>query len=118
MAPAVINNEVRERAKAVVAYARMHRQNIHDMMRLLKASNDGMPSPLGNDRNRRFAIPVGFSVVYSIEQHGEDWFHHISMSSNDPGHVPIPAAVNFALEAMDLPFTHVDALETWVENLP
>ena len=116
-APLFIIPAVREQAKAVADYARANKVGIHAMMRSVKAAADGKLVPLGHDDNRVLRIPVGFYAVYSIEQHPSGWYHHFSMSSPNPGRLPVPEGVDMVLEAMDIPFKHDDACKAWIEEI-
>lgn len=116
--PFIIDDNVRARAKEVVAYARAHRLNAHDMMRASKHADAGILQPVGHDVKRQLYIPMGFILVYSIEQHPEgDWFHHVSMSSGAKGRAPLPQAIDMALEAMGIPERINDAVHVWLEDL-
>lgn len=115
--PLIITDEVRAAALEVAAYARLHRHNIHDMLRMQKAAADGTLSPLGHDEKRQLHIPMGYVLVYSIEQHVPGWCHHVSMSSAAKGRAPIPQSLDLAMEAMGLDVRMKDAVAVWMEDL-
>lgn len=115
--PLIINDAVRARAKEVVAYARANRQNIHDLHRMMGQALAGILNPLGNDPQRQLLIPMGYCLVYSIEQHPGGWMHHVSMSSAAKGRAPLPESIDLALEAMRLSVRMKDAAMVWPEDL-
>jgi len=115
--PLIISDSVVERARQVVAYARAHRQNIHDMSRMIGHQEAGTLVPLGEDPQRQLLIPIGYTFAYSIEQHPGGWFHHVSMASSHPTRVPRPEAVDLVLEAMGLSVRVKDAVTSWLEDM-
>lgn len=115
--PLIINDAVRVRAQEVVAYARANRQNIHDMHRMVGQAQAGILTPLGDDPKRQLHIPMGFVLVYSIEQHPGGWMHHVSMSSVTKGRAPLPQSIDLALEAMGLFVRMKDSAAVWFEDL-
>ena len=81
MVPLIINESVRAEIKRVKEYAEDHKYNIHHLHRVMK----GRERPAGEDPGHCLTIPIGFRVVYSIEQHPVGWCHHWSVSAPDPG---------------------------------
>lgn len=114
--PLVIDEGVRARAKQVVEYAAANKLNIHTMMKQLGDQQAGILEPVGHDVKRQLHIPMGYIAVYSIEQHYDGWYHHLSMSSPVVGRVPVPASVSLVLEAMGLPPIKT-CVKVWVEEL-
>ena len=115
--PLFINDAVRARALEVAEYARANRQNIHDMSRMMGQAEAGILNPLGHDPKRQLHIPMGYMLVYSIEQHPAGWMHHVSMSSAAKGRAPLPQSIDLAMEAMGLPVRMKDANAVWLEDL-
>lgn len=54
---------------------------------------NGKLAPVGDREGYSCQIPVGFRVVYSIEQHPKQLFKHASFSINTVGKMPNPVAV-------------------------
>jgi hypothetical protein len=82
MRPLVIDETVKHEIARVKKFAEEHRQSTDD----LKANVNGTAKPVGDDPGHALMIPVGFRVVYSIEQQPEvGWVHHFSVSAPDPG---------------------------------
>ncbi len=116
--PLVIDNNVRLAAQAVVDYAALHAHTCHDLMAVIK----GTRQPAGDDRRHVLEIPVGYRVVYSIEQQAAPlgWCHHLSVSIPVAGRAPSIEAVNEIgkLFGMDLrlPQCDPDRLHVYMED--
>jgi hypothetical protein len=112
MIPLMITPEVRDRAKAVVTYAKKRVQTTRD----IQAVMDGRKPNVGADPGHCLDIPcdyiyitpdkqeqrvASFKVVYSLELQPCGLCHHISMSiPSNPDRVPHPMA--FELVWQDL----------------
>lgn len=54
----------------------------------MKQIKDGVLKPMGDRPEHLRIIPVGYRVVYSIEQHFERWMRHVSVSVDAEGKLP------------------------------
>jgi hypothetical protein len=84
MRPLVIGpDEIASLAK-VKAHAEAHRFNLDEVSASVREGR-----PIATDRGFRCALPVGFQVAFSIEQHPDGWMRHLSVSIPDaPGRLP------------------------------
>jgi hypothetical protein len=86
--------------------------NVHDA----KADMDAVPGAVRDGNARQtIALPIGFSVTYTLERQPIGLCRHLSVSVDKRGHVPSPEAVTMILEAFGMsPWE--EALNIWVEN--
>jgi hypothetical protein len=99
--PLIIDNEVKARLAEVRDYARAHRL---DLAALKAWCERG--TAFDDVEQRAASIPIGFRLVYSIEEQPEPcgWCHHISMSSGRPGRVMNPAACALLIAELGITF--------------
>ena len=71
-----IDASAESRAKTLKEFALARRYSLHDLHYLSEHPEE---SP-GNDPNRRMGLEDGWIVIYTIEQHPRQWFHHVSIS--------------------------------------
>lgn len=71
---------------------------------LLKIQS-GAIRPVGKRSEHICELPVGFKIVYSIEQHHHGkWYRHLSVSVDAPGRLPHPENVDAIMD--ELGFKH------------
>ena len=88
MRPMIIDDNVKRKMEKLAAYAEAH---IFSMDDLLDMVNKEKPPP-GLDPNFQVEIPVGYKVVYSIEDQPAGKVRHLSVSVDAKGKLPsIPA---------------------------
>jgi hypothetical protein len=97
----VIDDAVRARVAACVAYAQAHPINLGEVLRRLKPG----AAPVGDDPAREVNIDFGVRCVFSIEQAKKEengsysWIRHLSISVDASGSLVNPMA---AMEIMKL----------------
>ena len=86
----IIGDEQKQAAERVCAWAEEHRFTLAMLQEII----GGMPPPVGDDPQFAVHFPVGFRVVFSIDEmlHNKGWVRHISVSV-DGTKWPHPAAV-------------------------
>ncbi len=99
----LIGPEIHEAAAQVLAYARSHPIDARRILHLLSHPEDAP----GHTPGHVLEIPVGFRVVFTIEQqpdHG--WCRHLSMSVPVKGRYPQQVAVEMVMSLFlfNLPF--------------
>lgn len=110
MRPLVICPIGRAEIKRVMDFADKHRDPIAN----LHARISGALPPIGDNPNFVCTLPVGFRIVYSIEQQPIGWCRHISVSV-DGAKLPNPMAVRMIADEFGFgPMEHWDNI--WVEN--
>lgn len=92
--PFIVDEIVKKDIAKVKAYAEDHKIDLTELRGI--ASMDA-PAP-GLDTNFVCAIPVGYLVAFTIEQHPGGWARHISVSSEKRGTVPHPTVVEMVME--------------------
>lgn len=107
MRPLIINEETSEKLGSLRRYAEVNHVSIRHMLEMTQ----GKRPPIGNNPNHARLIPVGFRVVFSIEEHMKNKYRHLSVSLTDsdkapnPGHVAeIARLLGFSIEE-NLEFT-------------
>lgn len=120
----IIDEAIKNTAAAVVKHAE---ENVFSMDDLLDISN-GSAKSVGNRDGFTFEIPMGYKVVYSIENQVKGKLRHLSVSVDTPGKTPHPQAVseimklvgfendisevfNVSLEPLDGGITAVNVIE-------
>lgn len=96
----LISNIEQKKIKDLIDFAN---DNVLDTDHMLDIKN-GIKKPVGADPNFVLFIPIGFRVVYSVEQIGNNKQRHISISV-EGGHknkIPNPAAVEAILLEFDM----------------
>jgi hypothetical protein len=89
MRPMVIDDNVKRKIERLAAYAEAH---ILSMDELLDIVNKQAPPP-GDNKNFVVEIPVGYRVVYTIEDQPAGKVRHLSVSVDKVGKVPSITAV-------------------------
>ena len=84
----VINEDVRDHVKALVEYASLNVVS-RDMLRRIVELDD---PAIGDRPEYRMEVPVGFDVVFSIEDQPPGLFRHLSVRVDGAGW-PAPEAV-------------------------
>jgi hypothetical protein len=106
--PLLIDDEARRKAQGLICAAR---ENPHTFERLQRVGT-GEEQPVGD--HYRIVLPVGYRVVYSLEQHprkdetGFTWLHHLSIAVSRAGNAwPNQAAVEEIVSLFGMPpLTH------------
>jgi hypothetical protein len=101
----------------------MRKDNIITLERLkaMMKEEGPMGQPIGDDPRHKMVIPLGYMVVYSVEEQPMGLTHHISISvapDSDPKNTePMPNvyALDVILNAFGLP-GHDKAMITWLED--
>jgi len=89
-----ITEAVKARAEDVREHAFTHRETARQVANRLTSNT---PGP-GNDPAFILEVPVGYKVVYSIEQQPNGWCQHFAFAVNRPKMAPNPEAVSQILE--------------------
>ena len=95
MRPLIIGERERAQIKKVLAHADVHRASIHDLIAIVKGNRE----PPGNDPAFTVHLPVGYKVVFTIEQQPIGWCRHLSVSVATAGCYPATEAVEALAEA-------------------
>lgn len=96
--PLRITQETLDQIAQVQAYAFTHRETLRDLRNRMST---GTHNP-GTIPEHCLEIPVGYQVIYSIEQNEPGWCHHFAISVTQPKMDPSPGAVTRILEAFGL----------------
>lgn len=95
--PLVINDEVRAQMRAVIARAEADPTTLEQIQKL--RSGELIPAALSEGKT--LDIPMGFHVVYTVEEQAHGTLRHLSMSITAlEGRVPHPEAVRMVMEEM------------------
>lgn len=121
--PLIITDAERAEIARVIAYAERKRFSTADMLARADCKQVRWPehvaedlretdpnrSSMGDDPGFVCKIPVGFRVCFTIEEQPAplDWCRHISISVDEAGMMPHPAAVEMILQA----FGYRDGIE-------
>lgn len=76
-APLMVSSNEMARITEVLQYADIHRFNIQDLKRIIA----GEAEPAGDNPAFEVMLPMGYRVVYTIEEHPGGWAKHISVST-------------------------------------
>jgi hypothetical protein len=79
MSALLIDDTIREQILAVKAYAEKNQYTMDDLLDI----KNGTQEPPGNNAFYSCALPIGYKVVYTIEQQVEGTLRHMSISVND-----------------------------------
>ena len=96
MRPLIYTPAIQDQIDKVVAYGFAHPYTLSDLFQI-----KGHPSrAAGYDPQRRVNIPVGYGVVFSVEQQPPpmNWCRHLSVSVSKRGKYPSVAAVNLIMK--------------------
>ncbi|MDD5556686.1 MAG: hypothetical protein PHN82_05475 [bacterium] len=106
----ILDDGIRGEIRRVADHARRHPLPL----RMLRDIMAGRRRAVGYDPRFVCEIPMGFRVVFSIEEHPGGWMRHISISVGG-GNLPHPAAVRQI--AGEFGFTgDLGDCERWVEE--
>lgn len=83
----------------------------------LLALQAGEIPPAGDDPNYIVHIHDGYRVAYTIEQHKETWFKHMSISVDTKSSYPNEAAVSVILESFGMDPDYSKSLVYIEENV-
>jgi hypothetical protein len=117
--PLFIDNQVKEEIFRVMEYAWKHIIPVGEL-----AKSGKLPDPVGDTMDHVVIIPVGFRVVFSIENQGNEKImgkqtygkcRHLSMSCEKKGRLPTPIALDMVIEEFGFinPLYHC---AMWVEK--
>jgi hypothetical protein len=88
--PLIIGKEEKAAIKNLMFYAENNKINLKRMRMIM----DRLLAPPGDNPNFLITLPVGFRVVFTIEQHPGGWHKHLSVSVPGKGHWPSIEAVD------------------------
>lgn len=88
MKPLIINQEIVQQLKDLADYADKNRYTMNDLVDI----QAGRQAPPGDRKEFVCNIPMGYRVVFTIEDH-KTLYRHLSMSVYKPGTLPHPAAI-------------------------
>jgi hypothetical protein len=111
MRPLLIDDATRTKLEQVKAHAAANPFSIDDMRELMT----GRQVPAGDREGFSFEIPVGFRVVYTVEDHPSGRFKHISISVDDPKVAPSPEAVKYIMKEMGFEFS-LEQCKVYIEE--
>lgn len=94
MAALLIDDVIRDRIAAIIAYA-IRNPYTTDMLLDLKNKEH---EPAGNEPKYVIDIPIGFRCVYTVDVLGDDTFRHLSVSVDRPGKLPSIPAVEMLMK--------------------
>lgn len=92
MTPLVIDDTVKATIAKLVKFADERRMSFKEVYRRTQRND-----PPGNDPNYCCFIPMGFKVVFTIEEQPAGWARHFSISSQNHQRTPNPEGVNMLL---------------------
>jgi len=110
--PLIIDEQVLGFIKRVSDHAEANRIDFQNM----KAIAESIQKPVGDNDNYVCYLPVGFRVVYSIEEHPLGWCRHLSVSVDTVGKMPSIPAVEMIMREFGFTGTINDQLNVWVEK--
>lgn len=110
--PLIIDDTTREKIAEIVEFAENNPFSLDD---ILDCQNGQMP-PAGDMEGFSATIEVGYRIAYSIENQPAGKVRHLSVSVNEDGHLPSPAAVEqiMMLIGFDGALSHC---EKWLEDI-
>lgn len=85
----LIDENIREQIKKLIAHAEKNEYTMDDM---LDRMNKAIPIP-GDMTEFTIIIPMGFKAVFTIEEQKKGKMRHLSVSVAEGGRVPNPGAV-------------------------
>lgn len=112
--PLMINDELRTRAAQVVEYAKKHRYNMSEVLRLMKHPEDAP----GHNPEFVVVFPFGYRCVYTEEEQPGGWMRHISISLMEKETLPPVQAVEELIKVFGFrgPLKQCNALEIMKEK--
>ncbi|MCK9458486.1 MAG: hypothetical protein M0R80_02435 [Proteobacteria bacterium] len=108
MTALIIDESIEAKIKTLIEFAEAHPMPLEALVKILEGTMDA-PGNVGFD----IEIPMGFRVVFTIEQQPFGWCKHMSISveSSNPEHMPNFAAVQMLLDNFGM-----ISLKTALEN--
>lgn len=83
MRPFIINDTIRQKIAELVTFAEAN----------VVTDLENRKEPVGHIKEYCLEIPMGYRVVYSIDQQKKGLMRHLSMSVDNPGKLPSVAVV-------------------------
>lgn len=83
-----------EQQRAEIAHLMQFAERRKVPLSKMKLIADGKLDPIGDDPDFRLFLPMGFRVVFSIEEHPGGTMKHLSISVRKKGRWPSPEAVD------------------------
>lgn len=106
--PLLLSAQAQKEIGALIAHAKANPINIHEIFRII----GGNRPPPGDDPKNVIVIPVGYRVVFTIEQHQCGWCRHLSVSVLGDGVAPGPEAVAMIADFFGIDRTQEADLQT------
>ena len=97
MRPLVFDNEVLNNIKTLKSYAEKNKISLDD---ILDTINKQM-KPVGDYKEYTITIPIGYRIVYSIEEQVIGDVKHLSVSVDEDGVLPNPNAVEMIMKEFE-----------------
>lgn len=94
MRPLAIGEKEKKAIKQLIEYARTHPYSREKLQLIV----DGMEQAPGDIKPYSISLPVGFKVVFTIEDQPMGICKHLSVSVDDPKKLPSPEAINMIAE--------------------
>ena len=94
MRPLIIGDDERKKIRRLIDYAHKH---IFDMKKMKKLTK-GNIRPAGERKEFVIFLPIGFRIVYSLEEHPMGLMKHLSISVEAAGRYPSIEAVIMILK--------------------
>lgn len=91
--PLILGPEQLDDIRRVVEHAERNRIGWDEIEFLGRRLKEGDPTSVADDPQTRCVLPVGYRVVFSIEEHRPHWCRHISISVDESGCLPGEFAV-------------------------
>jgi hypothetical protein len=108
----IITDEVQARIKEVMRYAEKHIFSMDDMLDIMNKQRE----PPGNDPNHVVHIPIGYKVVFTMDNQNIGICKHISISVDRPDKLPNPIVVENILQEFGI-WTPLEDLVISFEDL-
>lgn len=96
MALLVIDDNIRQDLTSLADYAHRNEYSFDDLLDIM----NGVMEPPGHDKNFTRIIPVGYKVVFTVEQQPSFKMRHASISTGADGKLPHPVAVQSIIEML------------------
>lgn len=108
----ILNDEVKENLHQLRDYAEKHPLSFNDLLDIYNRQKE----PPGNTKGYFIYVPVGYKVVFSVEQQKEK-IRHLSVGVGRENKFPSPEAVNVIMEHLGFRNTlHSGNCKVWIEE--
>lgn len=110
--PLIIGTEEHDDIRRVVEHAERNRIGWDELSLLAQRLKEGDTTAVSDDPQTRCVLPVGYRVVFSIEEHRPRWCRHLSISVDERGCLP----GEFAVIEIARAFGFRGSLSDWREH--